>query len=193
MVQITIGSGRWSRTDEEREPFATKQLSEAYDVLAPDGSEIRILVRTARGSMVHGLLPPGQVSRAIVHRTVDELWYITAGRGQVWRRRGDDASVVDVEADMALSIPVGTHFQFRTIGSEPLQFVMCTMPPWPGEQEAVRVPDYWPVSESNVGQAKLYNKFELYSTSSSGDYLEPTGYSVAGLGRWTSLPSLGPA
>jgi mannose-6-phosphate isomerase-like protein (cupin superfamily) len=136
-----------------RESFATKQLGDAYDVLAPDGSEIRILVRTERGSMVHGLLPPGQVSRAIVHRTVDELWYITAGRGQVWRKRGDDESVTDVSEGTALSIPVGTYFQFHTSGDEPLQFVMCTMPPWPGEQEAVRVPDYWPVSESNVGSA----------------------------------------
>jgi hypothetical protein len=23
------------------------------------------------------------------------------------------------------------------------------MPPWPGEQEAVRVPDYWPVPEGD--------------------------------------------
>src|SRR5262245_48822636 len=114
------------------EPFATKQLSEAYDVLAPDGSEIRLLVRTGRGSMVHGLLPPGQVSRAIRHRAVDEVWFITAGTGQVWRKQGSDESVIDVEAGTALSIPVGTHFQFRTTGSEPLQFVLCTMPPWPG-------------------------------------------------------------
>ena len=128
-----------------REPFITKQLAVDYDVLAPDGSEIRLLVRTDRGSMVHGLLPPDQVSRAIIHRTVDEVWYITSGRGQVWRKLGDDESVTDVEEGTAISIPVGTHFQFRTTGSEPLQFVMCTMPPWPGEEEAVRVADYWPL------------------------------------------------
>src|SRR4051794_18096480 len=133
----------------EPEPFVTKQLGEAYDVLAPDGSEIRFLVRTSRASMVHGLLPPGQVSRAIVHRTVDEIWYITAGRGQVWRQLGEEASVTDVSEGTALSIPVGTHFQFRTVGPEPLQFVMCTMPPWPGEQEAVRVSDYWSVPEGD--------------------------------------------
>jgi mannose-6-phosphate isomerase-like protein (cupin superfamily) len=97
--------------------------------------------------MVHGLLPPGQVSRAIVHRQVDEVWYITAGRGQVWRKLGGDEVVVDVTEGTALSIPVGTHFQFRTVGAEPLQFVMCTMPPWPGEHEAVRVQDYWPVPQ----------------------------------------------
>ena len=134
----------------DRAPFATKQLSETYDVLAPDGSEIRLLVRTERGSMVHGLLPPGQVSRAITHRTVDEVWYITSGRGQVWRKLGDDETVIEVAEGTAFSLPVGTHFQFRTTGAEPLQFVLCTLPPWPGEQEAVRVPDFWPVPEGIV-------------------------------------------
>jgi mannose-6-phosphate isomerase-like protein (cupin superfamily) len=137
--------------------FATRQLGEAYDVLAPDTSEIRLLVGTTRGSLAHGTLPPGGVSLAIVHRTVEEVWYVTAGRGQVWRKqdgrgqvwRKQDGreAVVDVEPGTALTIPTGVHFQFRTTGSEPLCFVMCTMPPWPGEQEAVRVPDYWPVVE----------------------------------------------
>jgi mannose-6-phosphate isomerase-like protein (cupin superfamily) len=123
--------------------FATRQLGDAYDVLAPDGSEIRLLVSTAGCSMAHGTLPPGQVSRAIVHRAVEEVWYVTAGRGQIWRKQGDREEVIEVGAGSALTIPVGTHFQFRTVGPDPFQFVMCTMPPWPGEHEAVRVTDYW--------------------------------------------------
>jgi mannose-6-phosphate isomerase-like protein (cupin superfamily) len=130
--------------------FATKRLGEAYDVLAPDGSEIRLLVGTAQCSMAHGSLPPGQVSKSIVHRTVEEVWYVTAGQGQVWRKHGDYEEIVDVAPGSALTIPVGVSFQFRTIGSEPLQFVMCTMPPWPGHQEAVRVADYWPMVGPNA-------------------------------------------
>lgn len=129
--------------------FTTAGLGEAYDVLAPDGSEIRFLVTTNGCSMAHGTLPPGRVSLAIVHRTVEEVWYVTEGRGQVWRKLGDYEEVVDVAPGTALTIPTGTHFQFRTIGSEPLRFVMCTMPPWPGEQEAVRVADYWPLAEAS--------------------------------------------
>jgi mannose-6-phosphate isomerase-like protein (cupin superfamily) len=129
--------------------FATRQLGEAYDVLAPDTSEIRLLVGTARGSLAHGTLAPGRVSLAITHRTVEEVWYVTAGRGQVWRKQGGRELVVDVEPGTALTIPTGTHFQFRASGPEPLTFVMCTMPPWPGEQEAVRVPDHWPVVETD--------------------------------------------
>ena len=129
--------------------FVTKQLGQVHDVLAPDGSEIRLLVSTTRGSMVHGTLPPGQVSLAIVHRNVEEVWYITAGRGQVWRKQDGHEAVVDVEPGTALTIPTGAHFQFRTVGPQPLQFVMCTMPPWPGAHEAVRVPDHWPVDEGD--------------------------------------------
>jgi mannose-6-phosphate isomerase-like protein (cupin superfamily) len=129
--------------------FATKQLGDAYDVLAPDTSEIRLLVRTTRGSLAHGTLPPGQVALAIVHRTVEEVWYVTEGRGQVWRKLGGRETVVDVEPGTALTIPTGAHFQFRATGPDPLRFIMCTMPPWPGEQEAVRVPDYWPVAETD--------------------------------------------
>jgi mannose-6-phosphate isomerase-like protein (cupin superfamily) len=127
--------------------FVTEQLGEAYDMLAPDTSEIRLLVGTTRGSLAHGTLLPGRVSLAIAHCTVEEVWYVTAGRGQVWRKQDGRELVVDVAPGTALTIPMGAHFQFRAIGSEPLSFVMWTMPPWPGEQEAVRVPDHWPVVE----------------------------------------------
>ena len=132
--------------------FATRQLGEAYDVLAPDTSEIRLLVGTTRGSLAHGTLAPGRVSLALTHRSVEEVWYVTAGRGQVWRKQGGHETVVDVEAGTALTIPTGVHFQFRASGSEPLRFVMCTMPPWPGEQEALRVPDHWPVAETDCAE-----------------------------------------
>lgn len=127
-------------------PFATQQLGAEYDVLAPDGSEIRLLVRTFGCSLAHGSLPPGQVSRAIVHRTVEEVWYVTEGRGQIWRKHGEHEEVTDLEPGSALTIPVGAHFQFRTVGDEPFRFVMCTMPPWPGHDEAICVPDYWPTT-----------------------------------------------
>jgi mannose-6-phosphate isomerase-like protein (cupin superfamily) len=133
--------------------FATKQLGAAHDLLAPDTSEIRLLVATSRGSMAHGTLPPGRVSLAVVHRTVDELWYVTEGRGQVWRKEGEREAVVDVGPGTALSIPVGVHFQFRTVGPEPLRFIMCTMPPWPGAHEAPGVPGHWPTAAADAGAA----------------------------------------
>jgi mannose-6-phosphate isomerase-like protein (cupin superfamily) len=148
-MSLEMGAGMVEEPADAAPALAIKQLGDAYDALAPDTSEIRLLVATARGSLAHGTLPPGRVSLAIAHRTVEEVWYVTEGRGQVWRKQGGREAVVDVEPGTALVIPTGTHFQFRSTGPEPLRFVMWTMPPWPGKQEAIRVPDYWPVTETD--------------------------------------------
>jgi len=115
------------------------------DLLAPDGSEIRLLVSTDRGSMVHCQLPAGATSLAVTHRTVEEVWHVLAGRGELWRRREGEERVDPLEPGVACDIPLGTHFQFRNTGPDPLQILIVTLPPWPGEDEAVRVPDRWPV------------------------------------------------
>lgn len=112
-------------------------------VIAPDGSEVRLLARTKRGNMTHCTLAPGAISKAVRHRTVDELWYCLAGAGQMWRRFGEDEVLVDVQPGLSLNLPVGTVFQFRNPGAEPLEFVIVTLPPWPGEDEAVPAPGYW--------------------------------------------------
>ena len=122
-----------------------KRLPNDYDTLAPDGSEIRLLSSTSRGSMVHCTLNPGEVSLPVAHRTVEEVWYFLEGTGQVWRRFGDEERIVDVAPGASLSIPVGAHFQFRSTGDGPLRILIVTMPPWPGEDEAYRVPGRWPV------------------------------------------------
>ena len=124
-------------------PWTTRSTGADYDLLAPDGSEIRLLVQANGGSMVHCTLPPGGVTQAVRHRTVAELWYFLAGAGQVWRRQGDEEEIVDVQPGLALSIPLGVEFQFRTLGDEPLRFVIVTMPPWPGADEAVVVAGPW--------------------------------------------------
>ena len=47
----------------------------------------------------------------------------------------------------AMAIPafqkVGVQFQFRSFGAEALAAIGVTMPPWPGEQEALVVPGTW--------------------------------------------------
>jgi mannose-6-phosphate isomerase-like protein (cupin superfamily) len=92
-------------------------------------------------------LAPGETSAAVRHQTVEELWYFLGGRGKMWRRGLDGAERVDaVCAGVSLDIPVGVAFQFRALGGvEPLRAVGVTMPPWPGEGEAVVVPGRWSV------------------------------------------------
>jgi mannose-6-phosphate isomerase-like protein (cupin superfamily) len=124
--------------------FATRSLPEAADTTAPDGSEIRLLPRLRGGSMVHARLPPGATSKAVVHRTVEELWYVVAGQGRMWRRQGEREETVRLIPGVALSIPVGTAFQFRNDGTGPLEIVLVTMPPWPGAEEALPAAGPWP-------------------------------------------------
>ena len=118
--------------------FETKWLPERPDVLAPDGSAVRILLRLSGGSMAHFELPAGQVSKAVTHRTVEEIWYVLEGEGEVWRQAADgEAQTVRVTPGTALTIPLGCRFQFRCTGDGALRFLCVTTPPWPGEQEAI--------------------------------------------------------
>jgi mannose-6-phosphate isomerase-like protein (cupin superfamily) len=124
----------------------TRRLPERPDVVAPDGSDVRLLLSLGGGSMAHFSLAPGRTSRAVVHRTVEELWYFLGGRGEMWRALGDHSEVVEVSAGTCISIPVGASFQFRALGEEPLEAVGVTMPPWPGDDEAVLVEGPWEAS-----------------------------------------------
>ena len=127
--------------------FETKQLPLDADGLAPDQSELRLLLELREAGMAHFTLPPGKISIAVRHRTVEELWYVLAGYGRLWRKQGDHEEVVELEPDLCLSIPLGTHFQFRNDGQEELEIVIATFPPWPGPSEAVPVEGCWPVDE----------------------------------------------
>ena len=115
-------------------------------MLAPDGCEVRILAVSPRGSMAHFTLLPGQVSRAVAHRTVEELWYFLTGNGRMWRRLGEREEIVPVAPGTSIAIPTGARFQLRNDGDQPLAAVAVTMPPWPGEDEAYPVEGPWPAS-----------------------------------------------
>jgi len=123
--------------------FETKRLSIDRDVVAPDGSDVRVLLALAGGGMAHFVLAPGHTSTAVTHRTVEEIWYIVSGRGEMWRRHADRENVVEMAPGVCLTIPLGTHFQFRSTGTEALAAVAVTMPPWPGDGEAIVVSGKW--------------------------------------------------
>lgn len=67
--------------------FTTRRLSSEPDVVAPDGSDVRILPGLAGGGMAHFELAPSETSRAVAHRTVEEIWFFLSGRGEMWRRQ----------------------------------------------------------------------------------------------------------
>jgi mannose-6-phosphate isomerase-like protein (cupin superfamily) len=123
--------------------FATARLPADPTVVAPDGSDVRVLVGLPGGSMAHFELGAGKVSLAVRHRTVDEVWFVLAGAGEMWRKQGGREEVVALQPGVCLTIPVGTHFQFRASASQSVAVVAVTMPPWPGEPEAVMVQGHW--------------------------------------------------
>ncbi len=123
--------------------FATKVLPDKPDITAPDGAGVRILLDLEGGSMAHFELQPDQTTTAVAHRTVGEIWYVVAGQGEMWRKQAQHEEIVSLVPGVCLTIPVGTLFQFRSTGREPLAAIAVTMPPWPGEQEAFIVEGRW--------------------------------------------------
>ena len=126
------------------ETIAVGRRGTTADVTAPDGSEIRLLLDerngAARASLCEVSLPAGGVSRPVWHQTVEEIWYVLEGKGQVWRcpphMEADTFAPVDVKPGDALTIHTGWRFQFSAGETSPLRFLCYTSPPWPGPDEA---------------------------------------------------------
>ena len=131
------------------EPFETKPLPVMPDLEAPDGCDVRLLLdlppseHHVGASLAHFELAPGATALAVAHSTVEELWYFVSGEGEMWRKQGEREEIVAVRPGIALTIPLGTAFQLRSLGVEPLAAVGTTLPRWPGEDEAVVVTGPW--------------------------------------------------
>ena len=121
-------------------PIAYRRPS--VDDIAPDGSKIRLLVGSAeaatRASLCEVTLEAGLTSYSVAHQTVEEIWYVLEGHGEVWRSEPSQPSAepLPVGPGAALVIPTGWHFQFRASPAGPLRFLCYTSPPWPGSAEA---------------------------------------------------------
>lgn len=63
----------------------------------------------------------------------------------MWRSQETEEDPIDMGPETCLTIPVGTRFQFKNAGKGPLIFLIVTMPPWPGPEEAIKVQGYWSV------------------------------------------------
>ncbi|HET7100829.1 MAG TPA: cupin domain-containing protein, partial [Terriglobia bacterium] len=72
-----------------------------------------------------------------------EIWFIVSGQGEMWRKQAADEQVVEIFPGVCLTIPLGTSFQFRCTGRDTLEAIGITMPPWPGEAEAILLEGPW--------------------------------------------------
>ena len=121
----------------------TRSLPSAPDARSPAGAEIRYLLEGDTGTMIHSTVAPGQVNRATVHATVSEFWHVLSGDGQIWRRDGAGEETTVLGSGVSIDILVGTAFQYRCTGAEPLQFLCVSMPRWPGDTEATVIEGPW--------------------------------------------------
>jgi mannose-6-phosphate isomerase-like protein (cupin superfamily) len=132
----------------ERSLFPVARRHQDPDDQAPDGSKIWLLIGDRHGATKAGLcevsLGAGEVSRPVWHKTVEEIWYVLEGSGQVWRCPPDadprGVAAVAVKAGDAVTIPTGWYFQFAAAAHEGLRFLDYTAPPWPGASEAQPAP-----------------------------------------------------
>lgn len=126
-------------------------------IIAPDGSEVRLLLTEEHGatrcSVVEVSIAAGAVSRPVRHRTVEEAWYVVEGEGEVWRCPPEVSVAavmpVQIAPGDALTIPIGWTFQFKAGAGAGLRFICVTIPAWPGMDEAVEV------SEGGLGLPTL--------------------------------------
>lgn len=115
------------------------------DYVSPDGAEIRLILRpevegTVHHSVCEAVFRPGQVSRAVRHRGVEESWYVMEGEADVWRKPpGGEGAVTRIGPGDALDIPPGFGFQLRVTSRERLRMLCSTAPPWPGPDEAIPI------------------------------------------------------
>jgi mannose-6-phosphate isomerase-like protein (cupin superfamily) len=111
--------------------------------IPPDGSSVWPLSRCDAGSLARFELAGGKTSKAVMHRTIQELWYVQSGRGMFWRATGSRQEILMLAPGTSLSIKAGTAFQFRSLDETPLVVLAMSMPPWPGSGEAIAVPGKW--------------------------------------------------
>lgn len=117
--------------------FETMTLPAEPTLVATDGSDVRVLLHVGAGGMANFQLAPGLTSTPVRHRTVEEIWYVVAGRGQMWRSQDGREEIVELVPGTCLTILLGTSFQFRAGDTTALEVIGATMPPWPGDDEAV--------------------------------------------------------
>jgi mannose-6-phosphate isomerase-like protein (cupin superfamily) len=103
---------------EHREPFVTA-----------DGSSIRELAGVPSGnavnqSLAEATVAPGSATVAHLHRTTEEIYLFTSGRGRM--RLGEHER--PVQAGDCVVIPPGTPHQLRADGDEALVLLCCCAP-----------------------------------------------------------------
>lgn len=110
--------------------------------IAEDRTLSRTLVEGGCGMMVRRELAAGACTMAVRHRTVEQLWHIIEGAGELWRSQDGESRFDILAAGDSVCIRPGVQFQVRASSSR-LRALVATTPRWPGPHEAVPVRGVW--------------------------------------------------
>jgi mannose-6-phosphate isomerase-like protein (cupin superfamily) len=103
--------------------------SDAEPYVTKDGSLVRELMHPARHesraqSLAEAVVPAGGETTLHLHRTSEELYYVTRGAGIMTR----GTETFDIRRGDTICIPPGTPHRVRNSGSEPL-VILCACAP----------------------------------------------------------------
>jgi mannose-6-phosphate isomerase-like protein (cupin superfamily) len=111
------------------------RLDELESFVTLDGSSIRELAGPAwtaadNQSLAEASVPPGGETAAHYHRTTEELYYFTSGRGRM--RLGEEEA--EVSTGDCVVIPPGTPHKLWNLSDEaPLVLLCCCAPGYSDE------------------------------------------------------------
>lgn len=106
-----------------------KNLNEVPAFITKDGSEIRELLAHRNSairnqSLAEARLPAGASTQEHFHPRAEEIYFITAGVGEI-RIEGDRCGV---KVGDAIAIPPGKRHKLWNTGSETLKLLCCCAP-----------------------------------------------------------------
>jgi mannose-6-phosphate isomerase-like protein (cupin superfamily) len=120
---------------EADQSWQSMQRKQAPDGVALDGASIWLLPRTPFSSAIYCELTAGATSRATYNSWIHEIWYFVSGVGEMARWEfpsdPDPSAVVAVSPGLAVTIPPGVNFQYRSTDDATMSFVCAVAPPWP--------------------------------------------------------------
>jgi mannose-6-phosphate isomerase-like protein (cupin superfamily) len=121
-----------------------KLVSTEKPFVSDDGSVIRTMPHMGQTESVHCLLPKGGVIQASRHKTVEQIWYVTSGEGEIWLKDLNGVeSVIQLRKGTGLTVPLGFAFQFRNTGVIDLEIFIVNTTPWSGAGELIPVKNHW--------------------------------------------------
>ena len=148
--------------------FVTKVLPGEPDSVSPGGgAEIRHIITSPPGDLTHAVCPAGYVAPTHHLPELDELYYVLAGEGEIWRETDARAGVTALRPGRWVQLPAGMRFQYRANCGSSLVFLVVVLPSWRPDLFHTLPEGLWPAGADD--QAPPTSPADLVDHWMSGD------------------------